>query len=497
MKAMLNMLKFQTTKKLFNLSKNPFAKSFTIYNPNTLIFTHKRELEKYQKQKTRMRSPKSIEELQLSEEIDFEPGLEYLGQSEFLLRVCKKKEQEISPSFSSPEDGFIQLIMPFDKDPKLRKSYRLLHYERMRYGKLLEILDYISGFSAYRFNNIVPKSKQATMVTAGVDTIELFREVNLSRQMVINAYPTWTGESSMEVRLDIYNGGEEDVTCEDRKDNQKEKSEESEDAEESEESDHSFLGSANFVYVMRDATNYGTKKKVATLDLTKISDKCEKENALLRQEIGAENKKRRLKIAHQSLFRSPPTPEESALLHEQFVTYKKNKDLLLLQSLKGIDIGKVNIREKDLSAHVKTIQETKMEKSVLMHSQNINVNGHVFGGYIMREALELGYVTAYMHSNKQNPQVISVDSVTFHKPVIIGSVAQFIAHISLVDEELLHVVVEVFNYVDNQPFPSLTTTINITYKTKTKTPRVIPTTYECGVKYLEAKRIIEKLFSNL
>ena len=113
----------------------------------------------------------------------------------------------------------------------------------------------------------------------------------------------------------------------------------------------------------------------------------------------------------------------------------------------------------------------------------------------MREALELGFVCAYMHSNKHNPNALSVDSITFHKPVIIGSVAQFIAHVSLVHEELLHVCVEVFNLVDSQATPVLTTTFNITYKTKSKSPRVFPTTYECGVKYLEAKRIIEKLFN--
>ena len=61
----------------------------------------------------------------------------------------------------------------------------------------------------------------------------------------------------------------------------------------------------------------------------------------------------------------------------------------------------------------------------------------------MREALELAFVCAYMHSNKHSPIVVSIDSVTFHKPVIIGSVAQFIAHVSLVQEELLHVCARV------------------------------------------------------
>jgi acyl-CoA hydrolase len=245
------------------------------------------------------------------------------------------------------------------------------------------------------------------------------------------------------------------------------------------------------MYVMRDATNYKQKMKVCSLSLDSIKDKEEKSKALLRQEIGNENKKQRIKRSQLSLFKSPPTYEESAILHEQFVSFKANKDIVLSQYTKGLDTKLCNVKGDSSHSHARTIQETRVEKSLLMHSQNINVNGHVFGGYIMREALEIAFVCAYMHANKENPSVISVDSVTFHRPVLIGSVAQFTAHVALVHEELVHVCVEVFNFVDTQTSPVLTTTINVTYRTTGKTPRVFPTTYECGVKYLEAKRIIE------
>jgi acyl-coenzyme A thioesterase 9 len=449
-------------------------KFISIFNPNSLLFKHQRELDKLQKQRTRMITPDIAQDTVIEEEMDFEPGIDYLGRDDITMRMTPfVKSNSGCDSFGnrSPADGFIQVQLPFDKDEKLRARYRLLHYERMRYGKLLEILDYLSAFSAYRYNNILPKSKIATMVTAGVDTIELYREVNLNNRLIINSYPTWTGESSMEVRIDMYNG------------------------ENCSECDESFLGSAFFMYVMRDAKNYKQKMKVASLDLDSLTNKDEKMKAMLRQEIGNENKKLRIKKSQVSLFKSPPTVEESATLHEQFVLFKANKDILVSQTYKGIDAKVCNIKTGGSHLHIRTIQETRIEKSLLMHSQNMNVNGHVFGGYIMREALEIAYVCAYMHGNKENPSVVSVDSVNFHRPVIIGSVAQFIAHVALVHEELVHVCVEVFNFVDTQTSPVLTTTINVTYNTPNKTARVFPTTYECGVKYLEAKRIIEKLFN--
>lgn len=462
----------------FSFSKINLKRFSTVYDPNSLMYQHKKELDKIQKQNTRMNTPEDIEDIEVSQEMDFEPGIDKLTNFKLNLKACPRKF-DYSQSFTvaSPEDGFIQLQLPFDTNKDLRDTFRLLHTDKIRNGKLLEILDYMTAFTAYRFNNILPRSKQATIVTASVDSIELFREVDINKRFIINTYPTWTGETSMEVRVDMYNGEsskEQDLL-----------------------SDEAFLASATFVYVLRDASNYKQKKKVTLLDFDNIEDNQEKLKAKLRQEIGAENKKLRIKKAQLSLFKSPPTQEESAILHEQFVSYKSYKDIIMSQYTKGVDPNVCSIVDRN-SAHtksLKTIIDTRVEKSVLMHSQNINVNGHVFGGYIMREALELAFVCAYMHSNKHSPIVVSIDSVTFHKPVIIGSVAQFIAHVSLVQEELLHVCVEVFNLVDTQECPVLTTTVNITYKTKTKTPRVFPTTYECGVKYLEAKRIIEKLFN--
>ena len=141
----------------------------------------------------------------------------------------------------------------------------------------------------------------------------------------------------------------------------------------------------------------------------------------------------------------------------------------------------------------KSIKETKIVKNVLMHSQNMNVNGHVFGGYIMKEALDAAYICAYMHSNQEPPIVFAIDNVTFYKPVIIGSVAKFVANVCFVHEELIHVSVEVHNYIDKNPV--LTTMINVTYLTNSRTEDVYPTSYECGVKYLESKRRLEGLFS--
>lgn len=44
-----------------------------------------------------------------------------------------------------------------------------------------------------------------------------------------------------------------------------------------------------------------------------------------------------------------------------------------------------------------TINETQIEKTLLMHIQDRNLHGKVFGGFVMREAFELGWLNAYLH----------------------------------------------------------------------------------------------------
>jgi len=38
-----------------------------------------------------------------------------------------------------------------------------------------------------------------------------------------------------------------------------------------------------------------------------------------------------------------------------------------------------------------------MEKTLLMHLQDKNLHGKIFGGHVMREAFELGWLNAYLH----------------------------------------------------------------------------------------------------
>lgn len=72
------------------------------------------------------------------------------------------------------------------------------------------------------------------------------------------------------------------------------------------------------------------------------------------------------------------------------------------------------------------IPDTSVEKNLLMHVEDKNLHGKVFGGHVMREAAELAWVTSYMYDNGRSPpEFVHVDDVIFVNPVDIGSIAIF------------------------------------------------------------------------
>jgi len=447
-----------------NFSNKVFATK--ISHPKSLVFNHKKEMDRIHKQITRMKKPSTVDGVidhkLIEQEFDVDPGLSYFmhdsSQFEFYSSTSPYPINTRLES-NSPANAWIRLVIPFDKDEKLRKNYKLLDNDTIRVAKFMELLDFFTGMVAYKYCNFLPSKSDYTLVTASVDKIELFENISLLKPLVITSYPSLIGSSSMEIRADF--------------------------SSDPDDSDAGFLGTAYFMFAARDAKDHSKKLSLPKCDFTEgkcFEDIDELNKAKLRFEIGAERKLEKIEESHKSLFKTPPSQEESEILHKLYLGYKNFK----FSNKSAIDNSEIILQ--------KPIIDTLVEKTLLMHSQNRNVHGKVFGGYIMAMALELAWISAKIHCNYKCFRNICVDTVTFHKPVQVGSIASFKAIIDYVYLEMMHASVEVFNNING--VNTLTTTINVIYLCDEPVPLVVPTTYDCGLKYLEAKRRSERIYSH-
>lgn len=426
-------------------------------------------------------------------------------------QLPNKEEYHHTPYYS-----FTSIRISFDKDPMIRNEFRFMSTNDVRIGKILEILDIFSAKTIFRHMN--KDKSEVTLVTASVSAITLFEQIDISKQLIINSYVTMVGNSSLENRVDFYSGKTQ--------------------------SENDYIGSATFTFVARDPNDYSkayqvpklkidvdeemlhriyninkkeigkiayndyndikSKSSSVTEDLNKddkddnddsleIYHSCEfqtlsnlisKElhNIKLRFDLGIYNKQNLIQESLNSLYKTYPNHEEIKELHNIFLNSKNNWSYEESNTI--------------------SISKTLTEKVAIMFSQHINYNGHIFGGFVMREAVELSYACLKLFNSKSEFSCIGVDSVTFYKPVVVSSIAHFKSYVTYRKNNLIHTTVEVYNIVndDKEKYHNLTTTLNIIFSIKTdvkKFKELVPETYDCGIRYLDGKRRLNKLFESV
>jgi acyl-coenzyme A thioesterase 9 len=331
----------------------------------------------------------------------------------------------------SPTASVREKILPFGSDLQLREQY-INYFGDIRFGKLLEELDTIAAFVAYGHTNA--KENQLAVVTAACDRIDLLDRLPIDADLRLKGSINWVGRSSMEVGVRI----------------------------ESKHGDsYQLVARAYFIMVARTGSDHAAP--INPLDLKTDEEKRRSIEGQKRQE-------QRKTLASQNYLKSPPAQEESRVLHDIFMQLKQMK------------------------ANGVFMEKTMRQATLLMQPQSKNVYNKIFGGYLMLESLELAWNTAYLYSQCY-PLFLGVDHMSFYKPVEIGSIVSFNGVVIYTNSS--HMMVEVTAEVIHPKTGNkeITNVCYFTFKAldddrnSQEVKRVLPYTYEEGLKYLDgAKR---------
>ena len=126
----------------------------------------------------------------------------------------------------------------------------------------------------------------------------------------------------------------------------------------------------------------------------------------------------------------------------------------------------------------------------------MNLHGKIFGGFIMREAVELGWLCAYLFVKGQvYPQVYNIDDIQFYSPVDVGDVMSYEALVCYTLNNIIHVVVKC-KTIRPDGTERRTNEIKLTMLGPEESKnKVIPVTYEEAMLYLSGKRAVEDQMS--
>lgn len=215
------------------------------------------------------------------------------------------------------------------------------------------------------------------------------------------------------------------------------------------------------------------------------------------RDVAMMNKRRKKKEAESSLARQAPTPQESLEMHDMFLEFSQ---YVYNNSKRDGDYGDDFAstlspdERRPLPDDCVWMSDTRRDTLILCHAQFRNIHNNIFGGFIMKKALELSFATASTFLRSKAPIVLSMDGVTFRKPVYVGSLLSMKAGIVYAPgyphrSIQVRVVAAVIDIEKNTK-----ETTNVFYFTLScaddhiKVPRVLPRTYAEIMLWLDGRR---------
>jgi len=179
-----------------------------------------------------------------------------------------------------------------------------------------------------------------------------------------------------------------------------------------------------------------------------------------------------LKKQAAALSLQPPSGSELNHIHSVFLASEKGENVL---------------------DNCVRMSSTRLSSLHICHPQQKNVHGKIFGGFLLRAGSELAWATAF-NFTKSPPALLSLDDITFVRPVSIGSLLSLNSVVSFAtaDGRSLSVSVnaEVIDPVMNTK--ERTNTFHFTFCSPDKSilpvmKNVLPITYSEAVLYVNAK----------
>ncbi|KZV64632.1 Thioesterase/thiol ester dehydrase-isomerase [Peniophora sp. CONT] len=349
-------------------------------------------------------------------------------------------------------DSYTEVLLPFASDGALFEQYTNAS-GGIRTGKLLEHLDSLAGSISYKHilgPNVETLGRIAERgfycVTAAVDRLDMLAPLKPVRDLRLSGHVIHVGSSSMEVavRMDALGKDGEEETL--------------------------MLG--RFAMVARDAFTHKAHP-VNALVL-----KTPEEQAL--HQMGELNKQRRQSQARRSLRLVPPSSTEAEALHSFELQHARH----------------------DWSTRPHTqkrmwMEHTREGRTMLMFPQERNVHQKIFGGFLMRLAYELGFTTSRLFTRRP-VTFLSLDKISFAKPVPIGSILRLKSEILYTEDNIVHVRVKAMVVEVETGAEQMTNDFRFTWAATEEAgaeqksiPLVVPKTYREAMKWLEGRRALE------
>ncbi|XP_037928136.1 acyl-coenzyme A thioesterase 9, mitochondrial-like [Teleopsis dalmanni] len=358
---------------------------------------------------------------------------------EHLLKHVPKLE-DLPPR--SMQESFTYAIIPFSVEKTLQDKYVAL-FGHIRMGRLMEDMDLFGVWLCYKHLKI-PKLPEGvhmpyTFVTILVDKIT-FTDIQtvITEDIRLSGHISWVGRSSMEVVVWL---------------------------EQKEKDVYKKITRALFLFAARNATN------TSAAPVNPILPASDEEKSILSG--GEKRKKRRQKVAEESIFKVQPNDCEQSIMYE---LYKRTTPLQTME---------LNVRS--LPKNCRWMSDSYIVNTFPCFPEYRNAQYTVFGGFLMRNGLEISWVAARLY-NKSPAKIKHICDISFRSPVSVSSFIKMVAYVVYTQEQYIEVMT-VADILDSTTGEQMTSNIfYYTFKAPSAVPEVLPRSYQETMWYIQGRR---------
>ncbi|XP_012252071.2 acyl-coenzyme A thioesterase 9, mitochondrial-like isoform X2 [Athalia rosae] len=364
---------------------------------------------------------------------------------EHLLKLLPSSQDELPPR--SMQDSFSSVILPLSSDLDLQEKY-VTFLGNVRLGRLMEDMDKFAAWVACK-HLLNPKMKEGdilpyTLVTALVDKIDFTDYVpKAAGDIRLSGHVSWVGNSTMEIVVWL---------------------------EQKDQNNWQKLTRALFLFAARDSLN------TRAAFVNKLVPASEHETKILQG--GEARKKRRQSVQKQSLLKMVPTVEEQQIIHDVFV--------------KTIDAQHYLNSRRTIPQDAVWMETSEISNLIFSHPEDRNYHNKVFGGFLMRHALELSWSSAFLFG-KQRPRLVHISDILFHRPVDVSSIIKMFSNVVYTEHNMMQIAVHAEVYSPEKDEVVTTNEFHYTYQINDKCKLVMPRTYHEAMQYLNGRRNFQRV----
>ncbi|EDW14323.2 acyl-coenzyme A thioesterase 9, mitochondrial [Drosophila mojavensis] len=377
---------------------------------------------------------------EMMKRLGLDHGYQPLPKSrEHLLKYQPKLEELPSRTM---QDSFTSAIIPLSTNLLLQDKY-VTYLGNVRMGRLLEDMDMFAAWSCHK-HVVIPNLPANvplpyTFVTILVDRID-FTDTLASgtADIRLSGHVSWVGTSSMEVVVWL---------------------------EQMQNGSYQKLTRALFLMAARNATNTGAAP------VNPIKPANEEEQLIL--DGGMARKKQRQLLGAQSIFKVEPNDPEQTIMYELFKRTTPNDTM--------------ELNKRILPPNCRWMSHSYQMSTIPSFPEHRNHHNRVFGGFLMRCALEISWAAAVLYC-RTRPKLERIADISFEKPVSVDSFIKMTAYVVYTELNYLQIMT-VAEVLDPHSGNQVTTnTFYYTFSATHTVTEVLPRSYHETMWYIQGRR---------